>query len=131
MTACLEVINGRYAGSTCILEMGDVCRVGSRAWSDLWLADDSFVEPSHCAVASERKILRVHDLSQTGTFVNGKRVTRDVVNHGDWLVAGTSLLFALEHGKSEDGFESVSTRLSRFLNSGESPSRYLGAPANS
>lgn len=114
-TFCLEIVNGRFAGSTMLLQPGDVCRIGSRSGSDLWLSDDRQVEPVHCAVASERRAVRVHDLSQAGTFVNGRRVTRAVLQHGDWIATGTSLTFLFEQDKSEEGFETVTGKLARLL----------------
>jgi len=125
-TFCLEVINGRFAGSTMLLQPGDVCRIGSRAGSELWLADDRQVEPVHCAVAADRRVVRLHDLSQAGTFVNGRRVTRSVLRHGDWIATGTSLTFFFEQGESEEGFETVTGNLTQFLRTWKEPYWFIG-----
>lgn len=134
MSICLEVMNGRSAGTTQILEPGDLCRVGSRVNSNLWLADDRHAEPSHCVIAYDKRGVTLHDLSMSGTFVNRKRVEHSApLQHGDWFVTGTTLVMVCERGHSESGWTTVSAGLAAYLHS-IAPDRqlwYLGECGNS
>lgn len=127
MSYCIEVITGRYAGTAALFGAGDVCRVGARAGSEVWVNSDRFVEPSHCVVAASGSGVRVHNLSRSGTYVNGVLADGVALSHGDWVVTGSTVSLFLSSAHSEQDFDTVLTRLARRFDSlSDAPRYYLG-----
>ena len=67
--------------------------IGRDATADVCL-DDSWICRYQCIVDEDGDSLQVLDLgSRTGTFVNGKRIQRAELQHGDTLTIGRSDFF--------------------------------------
>ena len=66
-------------------------RIGRTGKSDYPIAEDGYLSGLHFAVECDGTQCRIRDLgSSNGTFVNGSRVTEQVVQEGDSVVAGGS-----------------------------------------
>jgi len=66
-------------------------RVGRTAKSDYALGEDSYLSGQHFAIECDGTQCRIRDLgSSNGTFVNGDRITEQVVADGDSVAAGGS-----------------------------------------
>jgi pSer/pThr/pTyr-binding forkhead associated (FHA) protein len=67
--------------------------IGRDATADICL-EDSWVGCYQCILDQDGDSLQVLDLgSRTGTFVNGKRIQRTLLRHGDTLTIGRSDFF--------------------------------------
>jgi hypothetical protein len=122
MRAYLEVIDGRYAGTTIALSAGDVCHVGSRLGVDLFLPHDPSMLPLHFALACDELECQLQDCSgREETYVNGEPISRAVLQHGDWIVAGETLFSFLVDGQPVDEIETNLSRLIAYLNSTPEP----------
>ena len=92
MQAYLEVIEGRYAGTTMPVSAGEVCTVGGRLGCDLFLPDDPTLAPLHFLVQGEAEACQIQNCaSAAALIVNGDAVKRTMLQHGDWIVAGKTL----------------------------------------
>ena len=66
-------------------------RIGRTGKSDYAIAEDGYLSGLHFAVECDGTQCRIRDLgSSNGTFVNGSRITEQVVQEGDSVVAGGS-----------------------------------------
>lgn len=131
MAAFFELANGRYAGTSVVLERGDLCHVGSRATAHLCPADDEAVELTHCVISFGKTGAQVVDMSQSGTFVNGERTRRRVLRHGDWIVCGTTLLIfrdesRLESESATQALKSPIASLIQFIRESGDGTYFLG-----
>lgn len=89
-TVFLEIINGRYAGTTFSCGTGEVCQVGSRLGADLFLPNDSQLAPLHFVVVNEENSWKVKNLAEK-LFVNNQPTKETVLQHGDFIFAGETL----------------------------------------
>ena len=91
MVVILEAVSGPVLGRRIEVRGGSIVRVGRTGKSDYPIAEDGYLSGLHFAVECDGTQCRIRDLgSSNGTFVNGSRVTDQVVNEGDSVVAGGS-----------------------------------------
>ncbi|MDH3260794.1 MAG: FHA domain-containing protein [Acidimicrobiia bacterium] len=83
----LVVERGPRAGMTFVVNEGTTT-VGRHPDSDIFL-DDITVSRHHCRFRSEGELFDVEDSGSTnGTYVNGERVDRGVLQPGDEVIVG-------------------------------------------
>jgi len=91
MLVILEATAGPVAGRKIEIRAGTIVRIGRTPKSDYALGEDSYLSSQHFAVECDGTQCRIRDLgSSNGTFVNGERVTEQIVREGDSVVAGGS-----------------------------------------
>lgn len=91
MLVILEAVAGPVTGRRIEVKSGSILRVGRTARADYALAEDGYLSSLHFAVECDGSQARIRDLgSSNGTFVNGNRITDQVVREGDSLAAGGS-----------------------------------------
>ena len=88
----LRVVAGPYRGAVAPLEPGREFLVGRLPGADLFL-DDELISRHHARIHWEGEVPLVEDLNSTnGTYVNGMRVQRWRLAHGDLVNMGGSIL---------------------------------------
>jgi len=91
MVVILEAVSGPVLGKRIEVRGGSIVRIGRTGKSDYPIAEDGYLSGLHFAVECDGTQCRIRDLgSSNGTFVNGSRVTEQVVQEGDSVVAGGS-----------------------------------------
>jgi len=91
MLVILEATAGPVTGTKIEAIEGSTVRVGRTAKSDYPLGEDSYLSGQHFAIECYGKQCRIRDLdSSNGTFVNGDRITDQIVHEGDSVGAGGS-----------------------------------------
>jgi len=91
MVVILEAVSGPVLGRRIEVRGGNIVRIGRTGKSDYPIAEDGYLSGLHFAVECDGTQCRIRDLgSSNGTFVNGSRVTEQVVQQGDSVVAGGS-----------------------------------------
>ena len=91
MVVILEAVSGPVLGRRIEVRGGSIVRVGRTGKSDYPILEDGYLSGLHFAVECDGMQCRIRDLgSSNGTFVNGSRVTEQVVQEGDSVVAGGS-----------------------------------------
>ncbi|MBK8811993.1 MAG: DUF4123 domain-containing protein [Acidobacteria bacterium] len=113
MQGFLEIINGRYAGTTEIVPEGDVCTVGATFGADLFLPNDSLCAPVHFVVKNETDYFLLEKAGGE-VFVNNQPFEKGQLAHGDWILAGKTLLRVSTDGGGSTG-ETVLGRLVGYL----------------
>jgi hypothetical protein len=91
MVVILEAVSGPVLGRRIEVQGGSIVRVGRTGKSDHPIVEDGYLSSLHFSVECDGAQCRIRDLgSSNGTFVNGSRVTEQVVQEGDSVVAGGS-----------------------------------------
>ena len=91
MLVILEAASGPVLGRRIEIGGGSILRIGRTGKSDYAIAEDGYLSSLHFSVECDGTECRVRDLgSSNGTFVNGSRITDQIVGEGDSLVAGGS-----------------------------------------
>jgi pSer/pThr/pTyr-binding forkhead associated (FHA) protein len=91
MVVILEAVSGPILGRRIEVRGGSIVRVGRTGKSDYAIAEDGYLSGMHFSVECDGAQCRIRDLgSSNGTFVNGARITDQVVRAGDSVVAGGS-----------------------------------------
>jgi hypothetical protein len=91
MVVVLEAVNGPITGRRIEIREGSILRIGRTTRSDYAIGEDSYLSSLHFAVECDGVQARVRDMgSSNGTFVNGNRITEQLVGEGDSLAAGES-----------------------------------------
>jgi len=91
MMVILEAVSGPVLGRRIEVCGGKIVRIGRTGKSDYPIAEDGYLSGLHFAVECDGTQCRIRDLgSSNGTFVNGSRVTEQIVQEGDAVVAGGS-----------------------------------------
>jgi hypothetical protein len=91
MVAVLEAISGPITGRRLEVRGGSIVRIGRTGKSDYAIAEDGYLSGLHFSVECDGTECRIRDMgSSNGTFVNGSRITDQVVREGDSIVAGGS-----------------------------------------
>ena len=89
MVVVLEAVSGPITGRRIEVREGSIVRFGRTTRSDYPIAEDSYLSSLHFSVECDGVQCRVRDMgSSNGTFVNGNRITEQLVKHGDSLAAG-------------------------------------------
>jgi pSer/pThr/pTyr-binding forkhead associated (FHA) protein len=96
MPALIQVLAGPDRGRSFALEAGSTTQIGRGTTTATQLTDPS-VSRLHCEIACDaggRAVLS--NLSDNGTTVNGEKVTRQELRHGDLVaIGGTTLRYLL------------------------------------
>src|SRR5579862_8715184 len=91
MVVVLEAVSGPITGRRIEIRAGTILRFGRTTRSDYAIGEDSYLSSLHFAVECDGVMCRVRDMgSSNGTFVNGSRVSEQIVKDGDSLAAGES-----------------------------------------
>lgn len=91
-SAWLHVQAGALAGKQFILYK-DPTVLGSSPKCEIYLFKDEAIEPKHAAIHSYGNRYEIEDLdSPAGTFVNGKKITRQPLKNGDRIYLGETVL---------------------------------------
>jgi len=91
MLVILEAVSGPVAGRRIEIRGGSIVRIGRTGKSDHAIAEDSYLSGLHFSAECDGAQCRIRDLgSSNGTFVNGARISEQVVQAGDSVVAGGS-----------------------------------------
>ncbi|MCU1338985.1 MAG: uncharacterized protein JWO19_4566 [Bryobacterales bacterium] len=91
MVVILEAVSGPIVGRRIEVRGGSIVRIGRTGKSDYAVAEDGYLSGTHFSVECDGTQCRIRDLgSSNGTFVNGSRITEQVVQEGDTVVAGGS-----------------------------------------
>ena len=95
----LRFISGKYKGGEYILSNTKDTFVGRSSNIDLVLMED-MVSRKHARIWVEDGQVNLEDFGSTnGTFVNGEKISRAVVNQGDRILIGTSIMKLVETDK--------------------------------
>lgn len=99
-TAWLLMQKGPLAGKQFII-FRDTTTLGSSPKSDVYLFKDDAIEPTHAKIVNRGGRFELEDQSTPdGTYVNGIAVTRRVLQAGDQIVMGKTVLeFSLKEQK--------------------------------
>lgn len=96
----LKFISGKYQGSEFPLEEGQPVHIGRSSDSDLVLVED-MVSRNHARLLVTDDVVRLEDLGSTnGSFVNGERVSEAVLQDGDRVLFGTSIIKLIRSAKA-------------------------------
>src|SRR5580704_9041952 len=91
MVVILEAVSGPVLGRRIEVRGGSIVRFGRTGKSDYAIAEDGYLSSLHFSVECDGTQCRVRDMgSSNGTFVNGSRITDQVVTEGDSVAAGES-----------------------------------------
>jgi pSer/pThr/pTyr-binding forkhead associated (FHA) protein len=91
MLVILESVSGPITGRRIEIRGGSIVRIGRTGKSDHAIAEDSYLSGLHFSAECDGTQCRIRDLgSSNGTFVNGARISEQVVQAGDSIVAGGS-----------------------------------------
>lgn len=105
MPKLVLLFEGRVIRETAVT-LGQPCTIG-RLPDNTIVIDNSAVSSHHVRVAREGPQFVVEDLGSTnGTFVNGEKITKKPLRHGDTILVGKHKLFFDRMGEAEfDGPE--------------------------
>ena len=86
--AWLYVIRGRLAGKQFVIYRNPTV-LGSSPKCEIYLFKDPAVEPQHAAISSDGRSYLVEDCgTPSGTLVNGRRISRQILKAGDQIQIG-------------------------------------------
>lgn len=99
-TAWLLMQKGPLAGKQFIL-FRDTTMLGSSPKADIYLFKDDAIEPKHATIINRGGRFEIEDQgTPDGTYVNGVPITRHVLQAGDQIVTGKTVLeFSLKEQK--------------------------------
>jgi len=87
----VKVVAGSHAGRVLIIP-GTGATIGRGEWDEIRL-DEPSVSREHCCIYQHRDAWYVQDMdSQNGTFVNGKKITKERLKGGDRIGLGVVVL---------------------------------------
>ena len=94
MAVILQLESGSVPGQEYQIEMNQSCKVGSGESADFLIADSKLC-PLHFSVSYDGLDCLVRNLSfETGTFINDRQIIEDVVQKGEYILAGGSIFSA-------------------------------------
>jgi len=110
----LEATSGPIAGRKIEIPTGAPLRVGRTSKADHAVGEDSYLSSLHFSIECDGIQCRIRDLgSSNGTFVNGDRITEQVIQDGDSIAAGGSTfvvrLEAVEARAAAEGTPKIPT----------------------
>ena len=97
MVPRLIALSGPARGTSLALTEGEEVTIGREQSNRLCISDAS-LSRRHCLITNHAGQIEIRDLhSSNGTFVNGVPVQNQVLNHGDRIAIGDSVLLLLLH----------------------------------
>ncbi len=91
-TAWLKVLRGDFVGKEYLIFPGTTS-IGNDSSNSIVLFKDKLVAVNHCEIIQQgSKFILVDKGTSLGTFVNGKQVQRHLLNQGDAIAVGNSVL---------------------------------------
>lgn len=95
----VRVVSGNARGRTVVLEPANLPLTIGRDPENLIVLDHTAISRFHCRVTCEKDQYFIHDLGSTnGTYLNGRRVTRERLSPGDELIiANIGILVEATH----------------------------------
>lgn len=98
----LKFISGKYQGGEFALEEGREYVVGRSSECDMVLVEDMISRAHATFVVQNGKVILRDNGSTNGSFVNGERISEQVLNENDRVLLGTSIIKLLRGGEQED-----------------------------
>ena len=100
-TAWLQMLKGPLAGKQFIL-FKDTTWIGSSPKTDIYLFKDNAIEPRHARIINRGGRFEIEDNdTPEGIQVNGVRVQRQTLSHGDQIILGSTILeFSLKENQN-------------------------------
>ncbi|MFM8313056.1 MAG: diguanylate cyclase [Deltaproteobacteria bacterium] len=93
---CLTQLSGSGSGQVFNLR-NKTYKIGRDRDCDIWV-DDPHISRVHAVITDENNETIIKDnLSTNGVFINGKKVTEQILKNGDRLLIGTRLYFKFSH----------------------------------
>ena len=100
----LKFISGKYQGGEFPLEEGKEYVIGRSSECHMVLVED-MVSRAHAKIVVKEGEVHLYDNGSTnGSFVNGERVQHAVLNEGDRILFGTSIIKLMRAQKVSDTF---------------------------
>lgn len=115
MRIFLEIINGRYAGTTLALDAGEVCTVGGTSGADLFLPNDEILKPVHFVLKNEDGKCGLETLAGEDVFVNNQPFSKGELAHNDFVLAGETLIQMTVDGEETENETVLGKLLERLL----------------
>jgi pSer/pThr/pTyr-binding forkhead associated (FHA) protein len=98
----LQCVEGNDKGKTFDLSEGNVWVIGRGHSADVTVMDIK-VSRAHCRIDRVGNAFYLNDLNSTnGTFLNGQQVSRQVLNRGDYIKVGYTIL-AFQYETADEG----------------------------
>ncbi len=95
----LRFISGKYKGGEYVISETKETFIGRSSEIELVLMED-MVSRKHARLWIQDGKIHLEDLGSTnGTFVNGEKISKTVVNRGDRILVGTSIMKVIETDK--------------------------------
>ena len=98
----LKFISGKYQGGEFALEEGREYVVGRSSECDMVLVEDMISRAHATFVVQNDKVILRDNGSTNGSFVNGERISEQVLNENDRVLLGTSIIKLLRGGEQQD-----------------------------
>jgi hypothetical protein len=99
--AWLLMIDGPLKGKQFIVYKNPTI-IGSSPRSEIYLFKDLEIESSHARITSARDMYEIEDLeTQAGTLVNGQKIKRQQLKHGDIIQIGSTKFIYTEKDKKK------------------------------
>lgn len=102
-TWALKFLSGKYEGGFFPLQEGQEILIGRESTLDMVLVDD-LISRRHARLTTFQGRVEIEDFGSTnGTYVNGESVEKVILEEGDHLMIGTSImLLTQDHEASEN-----------------------------
>ncbi len=114
MHVFLEIVGGRYSGTTQPVADGDALIVGSIESADIFLPYDDRLEPLHLIVGRDGTNVYAESLCGD-VFINNLPVQKSELAHGDFIFAGGTLMRLTVAGKAVPDNTALDRLMERLL----------------
>jgi len=109
----LRFISGKYKGGEFVLKPDAQVVIGRSSDLDVVLMED-MVSRRHAFLTIQGETIHIRDNGSTnGTFVNGEKVSEAVVNKGDRILIGTSIMKVVESSGESSGVQTANQPMVR------------------
>jgi putative nucleotidyltransferase with HDIG domain len=110
----VRVVSGNSKGRTVVLEPANLPLTIGRDPENVIILDHTAISRFHCRITYEKDQYFVHDLGSTnGTYLNGRRVTRERLSPGDELIiANVGIVVEAAHSTIADARPAMNVTVS-------------------
>jgi putative nucleotidyltransferase with HDIG domain len=110
----VRIVSGNSKGRTVALEAANLPLTIGRDPENVIVLDQTAISRFHCRITCEKDQYFIHDLGSTnGTYLNGRRVTRERLSPGDELIiANIGILVEALHSTIADARPSMNVTVS-------------------